>query len=67
MNVDTHWFEKGVFFAKKYFSWMARDNKRTRQKIKKYFTPEYMDALNFTGLNMSSYSHMVLTLGRSTL
>jgi len=59
MNVDEHWFEKGVFFAKKYFSWMARDNKRTRQKIKKYFTPEYMDALNFTGLNIEPLDILV--------
>ena len=52
MNKDIHWFEKGAFFAKKYFSWIVQDNRRTQQKIKKYFTTEYIDALNLTGLNV---------------
>ena len=59
MNEDEHWFEKGAFFSKKYFSWMVRDNKRTQQKIKKYFTPEYANILNFTGLNVEPFDILV--------
>jgi len=59
MNENRHWFEKGVSFAKKYFSWMVKDNEKTRQKVKKYFTPEYMDNLNFVGLNVEPFDILV--------
>lgn len=59
MKEDMHWFEKGTAFAKKYFSWMTVDNSRTQQKIKKYFTQEYIDNLNFTGLNVEPHGILI--------
>ena len=52
MNKEKTWFEKGILFSKRYFSWLATDSKRTQDKISKYFTQEYMETLNFTGLNV---------------
>ena len=52
MNEDKHWFEQGAKFTKHYFSWMIRDNKKTKEKIKKYFTSEYMEYLKFSGLDV---------------
>ena len=59
MNGDKHWFEQGVKFSKRYFSWMAKDNKKTREKIKKYFTPDYMGHLTFSGLDVEPIDVLV--------
>jgi len=52
MNIEKHWFEKGAKFAKKYFSWMQKNNEKTKKKIDKFFTAEYIENLNITGLNI---------------
>jgi len=52
MNIEKHWFEKGTRFAKKYFSWIQKDNEKTEKKIDKFFTAEYIENLNVTGLNI---------------
>jgi len=58
---EEHWFEKGVLFAKRYFSWILRDNEKTQQKIKKYFTPAYLDNLNLTGLAVEPFGILVFS------
>jgi hypothetical protein len=58
---DEHWFEKGVLFAKRYFSWILQDNEKTQQKIKKYFTPAYLDNLNLTGLAIEPFDILVFS------
>ena len=52
MNVEKHWFENGVIFSKKFFSWILPNNHKTQNKIEKYFTQEYMDNLYYTGLEV---------------
>ena len=59
MNEDKHWFEQGVKFSKRYFSWMVKDNKKTREKIKRYFTPEYIEHLTFSGLDVEPIDVLV--------
>jgi len=59
MNEESHWFEKGVLLSKKYFSWIVPDNNKTKNKIKKYFTQEYMDNLNYTGLEIEPVDILV--------
>lgn len=59
MNEESHWFEKGVLLSKKYFSWIVPDNNKTKKKIKKYFTQEYMDNLNYTGLEIEPVDILV--------
>ena len=56
MNKETHWFEKGTKFAQKHFSWLIKENKKTMIKINKYFTTDYKDNLNFTGLDVEPYT-----------
>jgi len=52
MNREEHWFEQGIRFSKKYFSWLVKNKEKTQKKINKYFTAEYMDNLNFAGLEI---------------
>jgi hypothetical protein len=55
MTSEQHWFKRGAGFAKTYFSWLLRDNKQTRQKLKTCFPGEYQEILTFTGLNVDRY------------
>jgi len=52
MSEETHWFERGICFSKKYFSWIVADNKKTKEKIDRYFTKEYMRHLYYTGMEV---------------
>ncbi len=52
MKQDNHWYETISFFSKKYFSWIVKDNKKTREKIKQFFNKDYINNLNFTGLKV---------------
>jgi len=61
MNDDKHWFEKAVDTVVKYFSFILPDTPSTRSRIKKHFTSDYINTLNFTGLNVEPYG--VLCLG----
>jgi len=57
---DEHWFEKISDFSKKYFSWLVHDNEKTRNKLKKYFSKDYIDNLNFSGLQVEPYSILLI-------
>ena len=59
MNKEEHWFERGTKFSKKYFSWLVRNNEKTQNKIRKYFSAEYMDNLNFAGLDIEPFDILV--------
>jgi hypothetical protein len=56
MRTELQWFERGVRFAQTYFSWLLKNNEKTQQKLKKYFTPEYEEILTFTGLDVDPYA-----------
>ena len=60
MNKEQHWFEQGATFARKYFSWMLPENLKTQKKLKKYFTSDYLDNLNFTGLDVEPKDILLL-------
>ena len=59
MNKEEHWFERGTKVSKKYFSWLVRNNEKTQNKIRKYFSAEYMDNLNFAGLDIEPFDILV--------
>jgi len=61
MNKENHWFERLAVFSKKYFSWMLKNNEKTKIKLKKYFPPEYINNLNFTGLDVEPYDILLLS------
>jgi len=48
MKKEVHWFEKYAKIANKYFTWLVRYNDKTKEKIKKYFSNEYIDNLIFS-------------------
>ena len=52
MSVSGHWFERGSRFAGKYFSWLVPDKKDTHRKLNRYFSEEYCEVLQFTGLEL---------------
>jgi hypothetical protein len=56
MKTEQQLFERGVIFAQTYFSWLLKNNEKTQQKLKKYFTTEYEETLTFTGLNVEPYA-----------
>ena len=60
MNKEMHWFEQGAAFTRKYFSWMLLDTKKTEKKLRKYFTSDYRDKLNFTGLDVEPRDILLL-------
>ncbi len=51
---DEHWFERGTFLARRYFSWMVQHNEKTKRKVKHYFSSTYRDTLTFSGLRVES-------------
>ena len=61
MNKETHWFEKATKFTKQYFSWMLKDNEKTKKKLNKCFSQEYINNLNFTGLDVEPYDILLLS------
>jgi hypothetical protein len=56
MKTEHLWFERGVIFAQTYFSWLLKNNEKTQQKLRKYFTAEYEEILTFTGLDVEPYA-----------
>jgi len=64
MNKEMHWYERAAIYANKHFSWIVRivkDNKKTREKINKYFPPDYIKNLNFTGLEVEPRDILLLS------
>ncbi|MDH7517308.1 MAG: hypothetical protein QHH19_03080 [Candidatus Thermoplasmatota archaeon] len=59
MNVEEHWFEKGAKFAKKYFLWMQKNNEKNQKRIDKFFTVEYIENLNITGLKVEPFDILI--------
>lgn len=58
---DKHWYEKASEYAKARFSWVVKDNQKTRQKLKKYFPQDYLDTLRFTGLQVEPFDILRLS------
>ncbi len=52
---EENWYELFIKFSKKNFSWMLKENQKTKNKIKKIFNQEYLENLNFTGLEVTTY------------
>ncbi len=61
MKKDGHWFEQKTAFTKKYFKFLLPKNYKTEQKLKKYFKEDYIEKLNFTGLNVEPYDILVFS------
>ena len=61
MNKEMHWYERAAIYANKHFSWIVKDNKKTREKINKYFPPDYIKNLNFTGLEVEPRDILLLS------
>ncbi|DAC72844.1 MAG TPA: hypothetical protein DSN98_02945 [Thermoplasmata archaeon] len=59
MRADQLWFERGVWGAKKYFSWLLKDSEKTQKKLKRYFPSEYEEILTFSGLDLEPYDILV--------
>jgi len=60
MNEETHWFVHVAQVAERYFYWLVPESKRTKDKLAKYFPAEYMDILNFSGMEMSPRQILIL-------
>ncbi|MCX6665559.1 MAG: hypothetical protein NT038_05805 [Euryarchaeota archaeon] len=52
MSVSGHWFECGSRFAGKYFSWVISNKKNTSHRLNRYFSKEYCEVLQFSGLDV---------------
>lgn len=61
MTKEIHWFEKYAKLARKNFSWLIRYNDKTKEKIKKYFSADYIENLNFSGLEVEPYGILLLS------
>jgi len=61
MNKDDHWYIRAINFSKKHFSWMLKENEKTKKKLKKHFPPEYVNNINFTGLDIEPYDILLLS------
>lgn len=55
MNDGLQWFEQGVRFAQKNFSWLLKNTTRTQHKLKKYFPSDYKGNMIFLGLDVEPY------------
>jgi hypothetical protein len=61
MKKNRHWYEEKTSFAKKYFKFLLPNNNKTEQKLKKYFKEDYIEKLNFSGLNVEPYDILVFS------
>lgn len=61
MKQELHWFEKYAKVARDNFSWISRYNDKTREKLNKYFSDDYIKNLNFSGLNIAPYDILLLS------
>jgi hypothetical protein len=61
MKKEVHWFEKYAKIANKYFTWLVIYNDKTKEKIKKYFSNEYIDNLIFSDLQVEPYDILLLS------
>ncbi len=61
---QEHNYIKFMNFSKKHFQWMVKKNEKTKEKIEKTFNKDYVENLNFTGLEISTYD--VLLFGYVT-
>ncbi len=61
---QKHNYIKFINFSKKHFQWMLKKNQKTTRKIEKTFNKDYVENLNFTGLDISTYD--VLLFGYVT-
>ena len=54
-------YEKGCKFAVKKFSWIVGDIKKFRKKAEKSVSKEFMESLNFTGLDLEPYEILLFS------
>jgi hypothetical protein len=59
MNDERYWFERGIRFSKKNFSWLLKNNEKTQQKLKKYFPSEYRENLIFLGIDAEPFDILI--------
>ena len=57
----SKWFEKGCKFSAKKFSWIVGDVKKFREKAEKSVSKEFIDSLNFTGLDVEPYEVLIFS------
>ena len=55
MIKEYNLYEKTAKKIRKKFSWILKENSKTKEKIKKVFTDEYIENLNFSGLDVEPY------------
>lgn len=58
---NMNWFEKGCKFASKHFSWIVGDIKKFRKKAEESVSQEFMDSLNFTGMDVEPYEILIFS------
>jgi len=56
-----NWFEKGCKFASKHFSWIVGDEKNFRKKAEASVSQEFMDSLNFTGMDVEPHEILLFS------
>ena len=61
MTHEDHWYYRAAIYSKKHFSFLLKNNKKTKNKLNKYFPPEYINNLNFTGLEVEPYDILLLS------
>ncbi len=54
-------YEKGCKFAVKKFSWIVGDIEKFRKKAEKSVSKEFMESLNFTGLDLEPYEILLFS------
>jgi hypothetical protein len=65
---EKNWFERACEYAQKRFSFLISDNPSSKEKINKYFSSDYIETLNFSGLQVSprgvlSLAYMTALIG----
>jgi len=56
-----NWFEKGCKFATKNFSWIVGDIKKFKKKAEASVSEEFIDSLNFTGLDIEPHEVLLFS------
>jgi len=60
MKKEQHWYERLAKYSKKHFSFMLKNNEKTKEKLSKSFNSEYAENLIFSGLEVEPYDIMLL-------
>ena len=61
MTAKPYWYERGIRFSKKYFSWLLKDTDRTQQNLQRHFPLGSDELLSFSDLEVKPYEILLFS------